>query len=304
MFKDIYSTTPCFAYNMREIISGLREAELADEVIQARSVDGKDIPGVYLLSPNNKTVAQFAHPVTSTVHGHKDSATIYVNPYVRFDRDTGKLLVTSTTEYEFMVLRARLQEAWVHGQSRELASVSVLPAKVFSRWVSENIARRLNLTPLEQLDVSMVAALYYYYLFQDQVDADDKVRLSTQASRAVNVETAKVLKVADSIQTMSDIAGFIGAVKSVVNSPRTDTLTPALIYGILGGSWFGANAREIAAVALEHPPTFISMIYMAMTNRTYHKCFLSELVIKCDRQDIGKNFVRGIDTLLTSINYE
>ena len=50
-------------------------------------------------------------------------------------------------------------------------------------------------------------------------------------------------------------------------------------------------------LALEHPPTWISMIYMALIDRLYSKNFVGNIVEKISKRGKGDEFINLIKEL-------
>ena len=48
---------------------------------------------------------------------------------------------------------------------------------------------------------------------------------------------------------------------------RTEKLTPAVIYQMMGSLWYGGSGYEVTGVALEHPPTWLAMLWYAANER-------------------------------------
>ena len=313
MFTDIYTTTPCQAYNMGAVEAGARRAALegfvtnASNIRHALSHSGLKPNKVWVLTAGDKATPTFAHPLMVDSPGDVNGEKMVVidgRPFTRISQHDGTTVVTGATEYEFQVLRAALQEAWIHGDAHALMGLGTLGPIIYTRWISEGITRRLNLTPLEQLQIAVVAAAFYYELFGEVgTHESDQLKRATQVSRIVSIGADKVLEILGELPVMHTIRDLIEGIKRIIKSPRIEALSTVLLYGILGGSWFGANAREVVAVAIEFPPTFLAMVYTALTNRTYHRSFFAQLTDACARRDEGKNFVRQMDHLLASFNH-
>jgi hypothetical protein len=67
-----------------------------------------------------------------------------------------------------------------------------------------------------------------------------------------------------------------------------NNLNTATLYPIMAGTWYGANSAEMVAVALEHPPTWVTMVYQATTARSYYHSALAKML----EQNQYKNEVR------------
>jgi hypothetical protein len=297
MFNDIYATTPCMAYNMASVQAAVKAGWITDAVRPAHAANGK-ASGTWMVT-GEKDIPSFAHPIILNRDG-EERIVFDARAFTRIDRATNQVVITNKTEHDFMLLRAQLQEAWTKGQANTMMTApGMLAAKVFSRWVSEGLARRLNLNPLEQLQCQVIACMYWWQLFGlSALEETDVLKMIQMTGRAIGLSTDKILPITDGLRPMTNIHLFIGQIRSIVNSTRVEPLSVALLYGILGGGWFGANAREIVAVSLEHPPTFLAIVYTALTNRTYNKSFLGQLVQHNDKQDAGKIFINNIDRMI------
>lgn len=298
MFNDVYETTPCSSYNMGKVRVGIAHARLHGDTYAPQSIRFGEVNELELLTSKDKETPIFAHPFANEFNGEK-RITIDGRSSTRIDKATGNVVVTSSTEYEFLILQGLMQYFWMEGEIQPFLATGPLAPKVFTRWISDGITRRLNLTSLEQLQIAVVAGLYYYQLFGNDLKQEStKLKVVGQVARTVMVGADKVFAIADKLPPMTNIAGLINGIKIAVESPRIDMLSPVLLYAILGGSWFGANAREIVAISLEFPPTFLSMIYESLENRAYHRSFFAELVAVNSKKDIGKHFVNAINHLL------
>jgi hypothetical protein len=70
------------------------------------------------------------------------------------------------------------------------------------------------------------------------------------------------------------------------------------LFTVLGGTWFGANAKELVAVALEHPPTWISILLAAFTERSFRNSQLGKLAERGSNKKTGEDFVVAVLNLL------
>ena len=61
----------------------------------------------------------------------------------------------------------------------------------------------------------------------------------------------------------------------------------------MGNTWFGANAKEILAVALEHPPTWLSLVYIALKERSYKNTSLAKIALRYALNKGGNDFIRS-----------
>lgn len=238
-------------------------------------------PYVYAVQRSNvldELVPTFHHTVVQDVSG-QPVVYVDVRPYGKIDGIDLSFKVTAREDYQAALLRARLQESWATGNTSSIRSLQ-LPAMVFTSWISENIQRVLNLGPGDQATIAILAGIYYLSLFTDikPEDEDDKSLIITQVARNTGIKPDIVKEVVNDIDYIADVSDFCLCVRERLDNVRANNLNPATLYSMLAGTWYGANSAELVAVSLEHPPTWVTLIYRAATNRSFHKARLATMV--------------------------
>lgn len=311
MFQTPYDTTPCDSYDQAliQIRRALGQAMTNNELVIANTLEGEACDGLWMVPPYLKSVPQFGHPLMLE-HFGKRYVVIDARPFIR-QSQTGEIKVASSTEYRFLLTRGLLMQAWLAGEQADMVNVGDIAPKVFSRFLSEGIVRRLGLSPSDQLRLTVLSAFFYFCQFSPQLayGEDDQVKLAQRISRLTTINVERVLEVfhilvdEETLPAIGNMSDYCEAARRVCESPRLQSLDLRLLYATVGGGWFGANARENVAVALEYPPTFLAMVYMALTDRSYHKAFFTQLVEQVDRSGLGKTFVMRLTTFLEPGSY-
>lgn len=288
MFKSPYDTTVCKNHRISEILKDLDRLLIEGELARA---GGR----VRLLGPEHTDVKPFAHPIIKEIRQGEDAVVVDVRSSARVGRD-GDLVGGS--DFEYMKLRGQLMDvAWIDGNTSDLMTSGDYPVRVYSRLMSENLGRRMNLTPETQLRVQIIAAYFYVLQFETvpEIDEDAKLTHAKRISRSIGTPVPNVLELLDVLPVITTISEFADALAEFGDSIRLTKINPGLIYTMLGGIWFGANANENVAVALEHPPTFCAMLYMVTINRSYRKSILGQMIQRVDRRgELGEVFTKHI----------
>jgi hypothetical protein len=73
---------------------------------------------------------------------------------------------------------------------------------------------------------------------------------------------------------------------------------------ILKSSWFGNNAAELLAVSLEHPPTWVSLVYTSLSERSFKNANLSKIVERYGKNNADNEFTRSFVSLVDSVTYK
>lgn len=300
MFKFPYETTPCSSYNLADIRKGLQHAMVEETLKPAVTLKGAEVQGLLSVPPAIKTIAGFNHPL-SVDHFGKQYVVVDTRAF-ETQKVSGEFRINNPTEYQFAVLRGALTVAWAEGDNAELAQLGDLPVRVFARLVSEGIVRRLNMNPGDQMKLAALAGYWHLcsYIPEESIDHDLAIKMATKVARATQISVERVLEVIEGLgdgtnfPVIRNVQMFCDSAFRAVESSRLEHLNTALLYAIVGGCWFGSAAREVVAVALEYPPTFLAMLYMALTDRTYHSAFFTKLVQTADRNNAGEDFKKRL----------
>lgn len=302
MYISPYQTLACKSYNLNNILKAIKHANVSDELYFA-GIGEMTMSGVLGIRPSARDVPLFAHPIIWN-NGYGDFAVVDLRGFIREDRiNEGTYKVTQASDHNFAVMRAALVLFTHQHGGADLLAMGDFPTLVFSRYFSENIVRRLGLNPEEQAFVSVLSAFYFLCLFKnrDEFTNEDRDKQIAKVARVTNIAAQWIYDRFEEIPFMENINDLIGAVKTFVPNNRVKDLSPALIFAMLGGGWFGTNGRETMAVALEHPATFLCMVYASLNDRSYRKAGLAKTVLDAEARHDGKTFLRNFESLIKSI---
>jgi len=294
VFKTAYDTTACKGQALSKYNEALIRARTSGYIYPVEN--NKYIYAIRGGRTENEVIPRFFHPIVNEVSG-EPLIYIDVRDYTKLDTTSVSGVVTNTDGYQAELLRAQLQEQWIAGNFSGLRNLR-LPSMVFPTWISENISKQLNLDPGAQAKLTILASIYYFSLFNDWDSANvgDKTLMTAMVAKATNIKPMVVQEVVSDISYIGDVNDFCDAVKEHVKNVRLNNLNASTLYTIMKGSWYGNNAPELVAVALEHPPTFITLIWQAATSRMYYHAPLTKILERNSFKNEVRNFtiaVRG-----------
>lgn len=287
MFISPYQTTACRNHRMDDIHREVTNLFLQGDL---RHLGGR----VYLVGDEHTQLKPFAHPMVMGNPRERNDMIIVADArsVSRVSRETGEL--RGGSDFEYLKLRCRIMDlAWIDGQGTDLLNAGDFQVRVYARLMSENLGRRMNLGPETQTRIEVIAALYYITLFYDEIPEDEEftLKVAKRISRSVGVPVPDVLSLVETVPVMRGLDEFTAVLAEHGQSVRLEKLKPGLLFTMLGGVWFGAHNVENVAVALEHPPTFCAMLQLVVTDRSYRKSILGQLIQRVDRRgDLGENF--------------
>lgn len=299
IYLTAYDTLAGSGYKLDKIVQGIEKA-----IINGQYVVDENNKNVYrLYSHELDDIPAFFHPLL--VRDKLDEKLILdLRQFTKFDRASGDFQFRLTNESSFQVNRGLLNAIWLERDPFVLLGISPIPMVVFSSWISENVARRFALDPREQLAIAIFAAYYYYCLFSDndQFDDEDTNRIVSSISRNLRCSAMDVVDILDRVPgVVPGIEKFCQDLEEVTGSVRLKNFNTAALFQLLGGSWFGTNARELIAVSLEHPPTWIALVLSAFTERTYRNTILAKTAERKTSKVAGDNFSRAIFNLIVGV---
>lgn len=216
-------------------------------------------------------------------------------------RETGELVGGS--DFTFVKQRsAIIDQLWIDDQSMDLLSISDYPMRLFAALISENITRRMNLDEEHMQVIKILAAYYYITLHTNDYSVDERTLLgySKRISRTTGASVMDIMQIIENIDPMTRIDEFVDRIKTVTQSERLNKLNVGMIYKMLGGIWFGANAIEQMAVAIEYPPSWVAMVNIASQHKGYQKTILAQMARRLDRKGESADHLNKI--LMKNIN--
>jgi len=302
IYKTAYDTFACHTFVMSRVKHAL------DAVYHTGQLQNIPRSSAYQLQggfPLANEVPAFAHPIQlDKGHDHDEVAPVAMDAraFGKYDSHVGGFVVRNKTEYDFLVLRTRLTNCWVREAPSLLLNVGTLAMKMYAQWIEQNVSKKFLLDPREQLVFRIYAAFFYWSLFQEHdhpLSAVDKHRAMATILKSTGAVAKEVTEVVEHFEKpINGIEEFCELASEVVSSIRLKALNVGVLYAILGNTWFNSNGKEIVAVALEHPPTWIAMITMASQDRSYKNSAVNHLLEKVDRRDKGVSFMRAVTVAL------
>jgi hypothetical protein len=300
--QTAYDTTAGSAYPVSKISHALLEALIRGMGYNDMGLSigpSLSLRAVTGIEAHEASIPVFAHPLL-VEKGSDKYLFVDIRSSVGINRSSHELIIKNTAEYDFMRYRAGLNLIWLTEEPSVLRDISFVPSAVYASWLSETISRRFNLDPKEQMQIAILAAAFYYNLHRNKGALHDDVRIRMEACavRAVRAPHDLIQATINQVDKFEDIRDLCETIRLVLDNPRLNDLNPALLIGLLGGSWYGNNSREILNVALEHPPTWIAITHAALTNKTYRRAGISSIAERYTRNKGGDNFIKGLVTLM------
>jgi hypothetical protein len=199
--------------------------------------------------------------------------------YFKYDARQGTYRLAANNDWSFQCIRMALNTRLLKGDDSMFSRLGDIPAKVFTRWVSGPLVTKFGLTIESQMALWVICAYYYYAMCMPELqDANQEARqqFASVVSRITGVPPDFVINVILDVGPLKNADDLAEAMSTKSYQERTGKLKFQDLFLLLSNSWFGTNSRENVGVALEHLPTYIAMLYMAVGDRSYRKTVLSQ----------------------------
>lgn len=298
-----YHTTACSGYKLGKIEDALPTA-IVNGWIPPSSQDGNGRREIIVLGNDTRLqdIPAFNHPIVLQDAFNKQEKLVVVDAraYMRHGAPGEAPHVKNMPEFLLIAMRGQLTMIQVNESISLLRDVSPMPISIYALWIAESIARRFALEGREKLQIAILAAIFYRGLFEDNLldDEDRKNRIVPQVSKAVYASADEVFAVMDQIEgKFETVIDLCRNIQKITGTVRLQEFNHGLLYSVLKGTWFGNGSEELVAVALEHVPTWLAMLYYAVNDRSFRKTSIGQQVER-QKSEVTSRYVRSVDALI------
>jgi len=276
IFKDSYHTTVGSIFITTNIIDAIKESIIKQGGVTR--LDVKDSNGITPgfitgILDNESDIPLFTHPISIYNFQKKNYLFTDLRLFIKKDSSIGDIDkgIKNLTEYNFAKSRAILNLLWLSDGTTQIKNSLSFAGIVFASWLSEAISKIYALDFKDQTTVAIITSYYYQSLFNEEstFDEDTKQKMAIHTIKAVKAPSDFIFKIFDMITPINDVNDYCKNISTIVENVRLKDFNLAVLLTIVKNSWYGANAKEIMSVAIEHPPTWIAIVYTAINERTY-----------------------------------
>lgn len=246
-------------------------------------------------------VPVFYHPMPVTVPvlgGSKEQHFLVgdARSFMGKNRSTGVMHVANTMEFEFLQARVGLGTLWLTDGPQMLRFLSPMIQSIFASWLSENITRRFALDMGQQMRLQVLAGWFYQCLFTEEEEYDNTMinRMAVPLAKAVKAPVSEATSILTQIGHITSVDDFVNKVRIVLDNPRLENFNSGVLATIISGTWFGVGGKEVACAALEHPPTFMAMVYIGLAQRGFKNAPLTNIIERYKGPKGGDDFLRAV----------
>lgn len=210
--------------------------------------------------------------------------------------------VRNKSEFALLKTKSVLNLIWMGDQPEQLRTQYSFAGSVFAAWLGNTIGRFYGLDLGDQARVSAISLYFYHLLFQeDTVLKDGPLETAVvHTIKTTKMSAADTYSLFERMKPMEGISDYCKMVVELSENIRLKSFDLQTLLTIIRNSWYGTNAKETLQVALEHPPTWITIVYATLTERGYKSSPLYKTIEMLGKRGNADEFVRNLALSVSS----
>lgn len=307
--ETAYETTACMAYKTANVVDLISKA-MVTGAVNTKTVSMSNLGNqikVGLVEGGNVTsdsIPYFHHPLfvydAKNLSDEEPVVFLDVRDFGMYNKPQQRFVVRNRVEYTWNIKRAILTHIWSNGRKETLRDLSLLPAAAYSSMIAESVGRRYALDMAQQTVMQVLACYFYYCQFSEAKEFDEMElnKIVGAISRCTRIQADFIYTVVNGLPVIESLDDFCKFAKEKTESVSLTDFNTGILFAITGGNWFGTNARELMAVALEHPPTWVMIVYGGVAEASFKRSVLAKLLERLAKRHPADVFVKNLVTLL------
>lgn len=301
IFVDPYHTPIGAIHDMRKEVRLLEESVVRDPLqgtnLGVRAENG--ITPVFITGcrDSEKMIPLFTHPISVKNLSGKSYLFTDMRLYIKAGADLYNIdqFKRRAEEFEFNKNRGIASLAWAAGDRGRFEMGMRFAGLVFSSLIGQTIGRTETLDFVEQIKVQIVALAYYFTLFHEgPVDYKEneglRMAVAQYASQNMRMPMTEVTNLLKTFEPMGTFADMCSQITKTIQSSLLKELNVRVMLNLLSTSWYSTNSQQLIAVAMEHPPTWCSILHYVMSYNNNMRSTIGQTVQAQGRGGKGADF--------------
>ena len=181
--------------------------------------------------------------------------------------------VRNRVDFNFAKSRHVLNLAWLSGQVGHIKNGLKFASEVYASLISQTISRAFGLDFENQLRIQIAAHHYYNCQFTNDnvIDDDTLLQWSSHIIESTKSNSSIVMEVLKQMKVCTNLNDFCLEITRICDNQRLRGFNQVALITLLKATWFGTDAKNIIGVMLEHPPTWVAVLYAVINSRTFKR---------------------------------
>jgi len=213
-------------------------------------------------------------------------------------------IVKDKSAFTFKILNALLVGDMLSESYDKLIPTEQHVVTAATLWLSESINSIVMLNPVEKVTLEVILSAYFYKFYLNSPldkSTEEVIRMKVSKTKlSLPVNNAFITDVFTKLDmSMSNVNELVSNIKNVLNSDKGNMLTSDVIVSAVSNSWYGPGTNETTLVSLENLPTLITLVYAALSDKTYKRSRISTILDKYKRKIDDKKFIKYMEIYLS-----
>jgi len=297
VYLSAYDTTVGSGMNLSGVVHAIKESLVSVYPTPLDISKQADIHPYFITGKDSSAnIPNFIHPLHLESVDRTKFICMDIRSFVRVNPSIEEgFVVKNQTEFDLAKTRLVMNLLWLAQSKNYLRDLSFVPSAVFSSLISESLSKRFALDSKDQLTLAVLANVYYQFLFKEKGDEfteEEKQKFTTVAIKATRAPANFVFQIIDKIQPINNIEEFCSVCREVLQNVRIENLNAGLLITILSNTWY-SSGKELVAVSLEHPPTWVSIVYAALNDKGYRNTVIAKIAERYTGNKGGSDFIKS-----------
>lgn len=249
---------------------------------------------------SEKQIPLFNHPYLFTDMKNVTYLLTDVRPYVNIDKLDDNLYEAAKNkmQLDYVITRTLLTTMWIEESPESLNRIKLSSARVFAGWISSLTSNVLSLNISDKLDLNIITLYFYLSLFNNNMDDSEIARIMHSILQISNAKAMYIKGIVDQINTNPEnINDYISNVKTVIQTPNIKNFNMDILLNMITKTWYGPQANVTLPIAIEHPPTWMAILYSVLMDRTYKRSMIYNIAENTLRKKNLDEYVSSVKML-------
>jgi hypothetical protein len=209
--------------------------------------------------------------------------------------------IRNLSEYALAMNRSILGLLWLdESQRARIRAQFGFAGTVFGQMISQAVGRAYGLDLHDQVKLTTLGIYYYHLLFGAESRLEDMRREAAVVHiiKATKLSASDVYALIESLPDINSITDFCKVIPQTLGNIRLKDFNLTMLLTLVRNIWYGLHAKELIAAGLEHPPTWIAIVYATMTERSYRSSQLYKTIELAAKRGNGEEFRLNYQDLL------
>ncbi len=245
------------------------------------------------ITEHEKDIPKFNH----LLYNLENNFCVYdFRPYV-VANSADSITIKNTNDFIDNLVRFKLSYKWLNEQTTDIYNLKFAHF-LFAAFLSDNIAMKFSLDFSARAKVKILSIIYYARLFKDKLNSEDLEKLLIRVKDELIVQDSLV-DIYEKTTNSLTIEDYCEDLYKVTDNVRLKNITPDVLISIIGNSWFGPNGKELLIASLYHPPTWVSIVQRALTDKSYNKTSISVLAANLGKKSKAQDFLKELQNIVS-----